>query len=190
MNAILTTSEIEAIREAGFSDASEATSESQDGGAPDGGWDSWLISGVGTSEAVRLLCPDRLLPTGDVDLAEWVEADGEALWTEICGAYDAGGDLAGERFTAGRAADLDAAGVAGYRVCVFGLPGSSVHEAEVSGPGEADAVSARIYQPGPCGPYDSAILTPCEADAVRYLDGSRVYEVEVEAALHAASAAR
>lgn len=88
-------------------------------------------------------------------------------------------ELAGQASEA-REEQLRELGEAGWRICVFGLPGSSAHRFELAAPGQADEVSDRLYCPGPFGPYESAILTPLDADACTYQDGSRVYGAVID----------
>lgn len=57
----------------------------------------------------------------------------------------------------------------------WGLPGSQTHAWAVASPGQADETLDEIYHPGPHGPYDTAILTPAEAAAELYQDGTHVY---------------
>lgn len=52
MSKVLNT--IEEIREQGYSDAMEAIRDSGSTETPDGGWDSWLINGVGCDETKRI----------------------------------------------------------------------------------------------------------------------------------------
>lgn len=96
----------------------------------------------------------------------------------IAAVTDAIGEMDSER-----TAQLARADAAGWRICRFGLPGASVHLVRVAGPGTADAVSAEIFSPGPCGPYDSTIMTPSEADACNWRDGNPIYRDEVDSIL-------
>jgi len=54
----MATKTIEQIREMGRTDARAQCWDSGDSGTPDGGWDSWLINGVGILGAVRLFGED------------------------------------------------------------------------------------------------------------------------------------
>ncbi len=50
----MATKTIEQIREMGRTDARAQCWDSGDSGTPDGGWDSWLVNGVGVGGVVRL----------------------------------------------------------------------------------------------------------------------------------------
>jgi hypothetical protein len=63
---------IEAIRKRGYRDAMEAIRESGSVEKPDGGWDSWLINGVGCNEIKRIFGEP-------VDEEEWSPAMTEKL---------------------------------------------------------------------------------------------------------------
>lgn len=78
-----------------------------------------------------------------------------------------------------RSAHLARADAAGWRICVFGLPGASAHVARVAPPGEADKISDEIFNPGPVGPYDSEIVLPSSADERNWQDGTPIYMVHV-----------
>lgn len=88
-----------------------------------------------------------------------------------------------EEIATERAAHIARADAAGWRICVFGLPGSSTHVARVAAPGEANDVSGEIFNPGPCGPCDFAILTPSQADNCNWRDGNPIYLDEVDSIL-------
>ena len=49
---------LEQIREMGHTDARAQCWDSGDSGTPDGGWDSWLINGVGIAGVCRLFGED------------------------------------------------------------------------------------------------------------------------------------
>jgi len=54
----MATKTIEQIREMGRTDARAQCWDSGDSGTPDGGWDSWLVNGVGVGGVVRLFGED------------------------------------------------------------------------------------------------------------------------------------
>ena len=70
---------IEEIREQGYNDAMEAIRESGSTQTPDGGWDSWLINGVGCDSVKRHFGEP-------VEEEEWSEAMQEkfAAYCEGC----------------------------------------------------------------------------------------------------------
>ena len=90
---------IEQIREMGRTDAFTECWDSGDSGTPDGGWDSWLINGVGVRGVVRLFGEDP-----DANEDGWCDSMKAKLE-----AYHAGA-LEGAAEYAQSVADADAAG--------------------------------------------------------------------------------
>ena len=74
----------------GYTDARTQCEESQDTGTPDGGWDSWIVNGVGLREACRILGePERENQDG------W----SESMTRKLC-EYHAGAMAAAEELQA------------------------------------------------------------------------------------------
>ncbi|MFP4145309.1 MAG: hypothetical protein ACLFV3_09210 [Phycisphaeraceae bacterium] len=177
----LTDTEREYARQVGRDDQQAAL---LDGWCDDPISDGWAAE-AGSAHVVSLLTPglaDRLRreldPAGDLlddEFAEAIEERHPELREPLADAYDDGAREAHAQADQQRRDELEAAGAEGWRVCVYGLPGSSVHRWELASPGEADAVVDRLYQPGPTGPYDSEILTPGEAAERTYQDGTPIY---------------
>lgn len=117
------------------------------------------------------------------DVAAKIEAAIEGATDDYNLGYVEVVEAAIEEIANERSAHLARADAAGWRICVFGLPGASVHVARVAEPGMANGVSEEIFQPGPFGPYDSSILTPTEADCCNWRDGNPIYRDEVDSIL-------
>lgn len=176
--------DIEHIKQCGYNDANDACNESGCGDEPSGGWDSWTIDAAGIEDAADWWIPGwrGYVPEEYADdPAEWLEDDGSEVWEQACEAYCEGARDAAKNYESARQEALIDADEAGWRICVFGRPGSSSFRCKVSAPGEADAVSQAIYKPGPQGPYESEILKPSEAARVTWQDGSAVYADEIAA---------
>jgi len=73
----------------------------------------------------------------------------------------------------------------GFRICQFGLPGSNTWDTEIATSiEEANQISDRLFKPGPCGPYDSAILLPSQVAECEFADGTRPYGDLIEEILN------
>jgi len=144
-------------------------------------WESWVFEGASGGDVAAWILPDRFLP-----LDQWgeyfyfdeiIETNPvlRAAWESACEEAERGWADAIRSHNISRRNALRLADAKGYRICVFGLPGGSVHVARLAEPGEADRVSREIFHPGPLGPYESQILTISEAADCRWQDGDLIY---------------